>query len=389
MTSICSSGLRSTAKRLSASRDFALRNVCLPANEPVTDAYFAISQVHSLSLDSLEDKASGFTYATLMADTPASIALKNKDRTLAVAEAALDMADIHRTKDQTSYTPVTMVSGFATVLQCNTNTLNYFIAKFLFDINADSTLDWPNFAAYIRNVSDLLTGEEAKNWLKKHQSSHHEIQLAYYIIHNLNSILARLGGALDDQECLMYAKKNEWAQVSVSAHYAAERIYYAMKETIENALVQAIEAPTSPLWNSSSEKATKDLKDRILLNAKWNTGAATIGVPLPPPKHLLGVRGRPRPPPNLKPPSASSPTTPTSTALVRTEKPVSSSARTPPQMVSSSPRTSMPSAPALVLASARTTTGMVPNAHMALAATVSTPTPRIFLRTKANSFGIS
>eukprot|EP00956_Cyclotella_meneghiniana_P008641 scaffold11779_cov39-Cyclotella_meneghiniana.AAC.3 len=265
MTTVCSSGLRTNAKKLSESRDFALRHVSLPSYEPVMDAYQAITQVHPHNLDSLTDcKTSGITYSSFFSDTAQSIALKNKDKSQAVAEDA--------------------VTGFQTVLSCNTNSLNYFTAKYVFDYNSKSyTLDWPNYAAYLREVSDLLTGEESKIWLKKFQGTSNEIQLAYYIISGMNSILARLGGVLDDQECLMNAIPARFHLVSVRGFYAAERSFTTLKETIENCLCEAIEPPTSPLWNSSEAKRVKEQRELMIHNQKWNIGRGATPAHSPAP----------------------------------------------------------------------------------------------------------
>ena len=285
MTTVCSSGLRTNAKKLSESRDFALRHVSLPSYEPVMDAYMAIAQVHPHNLDSLTDcKTSGITYSSFFSDTAQSIALKNKDKSQAAAEDALEESDIHRTKLQTTFTPVTQVTGFQTVLSCNTNSLNYFTAKYVFDYNSKSyTLDWPNYAAYLREVSDLLTGEESKIWLKKFQGTSNEIQLAYYIISSMNSILARLGGVLDDQECLMNATPTRFHLVSVRGFYAAERSFTTLKDTIENCLCEAIEPPTSPLWNSSEAKRVKEQRELMIHNQKWNTGRGATAAHSPAP----------------------------------------------------------------------------------------------------------
>ena len=204
MTTALASGLRSNAVRNTKSRDFAFRGVKLPKMEPIMAAYLAHAQVHTENLDDLsETNVTGFTFSSFFADTPASLKAKQKETSIANAEAALDETDTNRTRRNTAYTPVTMIAGFSTVLIAISNCLNYFDAKFHFSTTGGSSDDWPNYAAYLRQIGNTFTGAEAKDWLHKYQNTVEEVQLAYFVTSHLNGILARLGRICDDQVSLL------------------------------------------------------------------------------------------------------------------------------------------------------------------------------------------
>lgn len=272
MAAMMRSGMTATKDTFEQSFHFLLRKVNPQQHQPVVEAFAGTVVLDTKKKDTLEDKnVLGLNFLHFLPDNKATLLAKSKDSNKSVAEDALGESAEKRSKLSTDFTPVDSITGVEDVLTAIANDLVWWVTFLDIDIEAMyATECWPIFCEWMVGLAKVLSGPDAKEYLRTNRSTPNEVKLAYYCVHALNTLHVKVAQFASDVVHQTKALRLDWDSIPTKIIKKAHRYYENVIEQLEGVFDESITVPESVLWNNSKVKEDADRKKLMLLRQQLN-----------------------------------------------------------------------------------------------------------------------
>ena len=255
------STIASIRTTVSTSRDFLLRLVEFPKLDKITlafisDALFSSEPISTLNLE----HANGIIIPMLMPDSSATAKAKADLADQNDAETALGEHASKKTKLSTKFTSVNELRSINVLLGTIANTIVLAMLYFHFELNKTFSSTIPSAVSYLNQIAELLTSEEARDWLKE-QSNDIKSEFMHYVLNQVISISTCFARASSDIILTQGIISNEDpANLPTSYYRRAHSVFTDTREMIERIVINSALIPGNVFFENSKAKAEMDVR---------------------------------------------------------------------------------------------------------------------------------
>lgn len=268
------STLNSLQATLAKGTHYVARMVDLPKMDVITLGFISQGRVSTEPPEMLTDtQANGFNLLQLLPDSASAAKAKKVKESTANKEEVLDEHFSKRTKLNTEYCTVSELNGMS-FLQAGLGNLTA-VNLFYFNFDLSGMTSKPSIAAYMLDLNETITTLKARRWLK--QNADKRVKFIFYVVNQVNAIMACFGQAQQDVLVLNAIKEEE--DIPSENYEMAHQVLVDTKNVISRIFLNSTEIPETNLYTTSEqyrkaeEKKTKKLLSELKSSNSGNDGS--------------------------------------------------------------------------------------------------------------------